>query len=55
MTLDEMREAARAIWASDDLEIDDEAAVSKMDANQGGDNGFWVAAWVWVPKESIDE
>jgi len=35
-------EAARAKYASDDLEIDDSPMISE------GDGGAWVAAWVWV-------
>lgn len=35
-------QTARAIWASDDLEIDDKPKVSPSEG------GAWVAAWVWV-------
>lgn len=38
--------AARQIWATDELEIDDEPVVSVSD-----DGGAWVAAWVWVSDE----
>lgn len=38
-----MREAAADRWASDDLEIDDEASESPTD-----DGGTWVSAWVYV-------
>ena len=31
--------------SDDDLEIDDEAETSEAD------DGTWVQAWVWVPKE----
>lgn len=42
-------EQARAQYANDDLEIDDNPAISK-----GGDgDGVWVAAWVWVSDEEI--
>ena len=34
---------ARAMYASDDVEIDDDAKVS------GSDLGAYVQAWVWVP------
>lgn len=34
---------ARRQYGSDDIEIDDNAAASR------GDDGFWVAAWVWLP------
>lgn len=44
--MNEMVRRARDIWASDDLEIDDHALVSECD------EGVWVAAWVWVPKEN---
>ena len=33
-------------WGSDDnIEIDDEAETSEAD------EGIWVQAWVWVPKD----
>jgi hypothetical protein len=35
------------LQTSDELEIDDEPAVSIVDDNGEG-NGAWVAAWVWV-------
>jgi len=38
-----LREAANQEWGSDDREIDDETPVSV------GDDGVWVAAWVWMP------
>jgi len=34
---------ARAMYASDDVEIDDDAKVSSSDL------GVYVQAWVWVP------
>lgn len=40
---DDLRQAARAAYGSDDIEIDDNAIVSR------GDDGAFVAAWVWVP------
>lgn len=51
-------EAARAIYVSDDLEIDDNPEVNV--AENGGDNGLWVSAWVWVyydddPDENADD
>lgn len=48
---DEEREAAANLHATDDLEIDDEASVSRAD------DGYWVSAWVWVPErdEAEDE
>jgi hypothetical protein len=43
----EIREAARARWVNDDLQIDEDAVVSLAE------EGAWVAAWVWVPEEEI--
>lgn len=40
----EQIEAARDIYASDDIEIDDDALLS----NGPEDSGYWVQAWVWV-------
>jgi hypothetical protein len=37
---------ARDEYASDDLEIDDNAVVST------GEDGSWVQAWVWVREEA---
>ena len=37
-----LRDMARDKYACDDLEIDDDAKTSR------GDDGAWVAAWVWV-------
>ena len=39
---------ARELYATDDVEIDDEPAVS------AGDDGAFVAAWVWVDAETCD-
>lgn len=36
---------ARSLYGTDDLEIDGDAKVSL------GENGAWIAAWVFVPKE----
>ena len=33
---------ARALYQEDDIEIDDDALVSRAE------DGFWVQAWVWV-------
>lgn len=46
--MNEMIVRAREIWASENLEIDDGALISESD------DGVWVAAWVWVPKEELD-
>jgi len=41
---------ARSIYASDDLEIDYDPALSEV--NEAGEpKGAWVAAWVWVNSE----
>jgi len=37
--------AANEIYASDDIELDDDATTSP--AEDG--SGCWVSAWVWVP------
>jgi hypothetical protein len=36
---------ARDIYACQDIQIEDNAATAE------GDDGTWVAAWVFVPKE----
>lgn len=41
----EQIEAARDEYGSDDIEIDDDAGTSSAD------DGTWVQAWVWLPKE----
>jgi len=44
MTNEQLIEAARSTYASDDIEIDENAQV-----NQTGDGtGHWVQAWVYV-------
>ena len=42
-----LRQVARDIYcdSSCDIEIDDDASLSE------GEEGTWVMAWVWVPKE----
>jgi hypothetical protein len=42
---------ARAVdlHASDDIELDDEAATAEAD------KGTWVAAWVWVPLPEAED
>lgn len=47
---EETRNRAREIWASDDLEIDEDAEV-----HEAGDSGRWVAAWVYVPNEDDED
>jgi hypothetical protein len=44
-------EEARKVWGSDDLEIDDDAKVSRT----GDQQGYWVQAWVYVPADTLDE
>lgn len=50
ITDEELLEMAREEYASDDIEINDGALVSR------GEDGAFVAAWVWVryPEEVID-
>jgi hypothetical protein len=38
-------DAARATYANDDIEIEDEAAVARAVA------GYWVSAWVWIAND----
>lgn len=47
-TLEEI-DAARIEYGNDDIQIDDDAAVSRAD------NGAWVSAWVWVPNNDGEE
>jgi hypothetical protein len=49
---EDVRNLARrqyAMGSSDDVEIDTDAVVSETD------DGWWVAAWVWVYKPLEDE
>lgn len=48
MTDAELIKKARAMYASDDVEIDDDAKVSSSDL------GVYVQAWVWVPYPEQD-
>lgn len=41
---DELRERAREMYGSDEVEVDGNAIVSS------GDGGHFVAAWLWVPE-----
>jgi hypothetical protein len=43
------REAAFDQYATDDIEIDDEPAISRAD------DGTWVAAWVWIADPEEEE
>jgi hypothetical protein len=42
-------EQAREDYAVDEIEIDDEPAVS------AGDDGRWVQAWLWVTNEEVED
>jgi len=42
---------AREIHQDDDCEIDDNARLSKP---EGGDEGAWVQAWVWVADSDFE-
>lgn len=48
-TNSEILQTARDLYACDDIQIDDGAALSETD------DGTWVAAWVWVPKPEDNE
>lgn len=48
MTREELIEKAREQWATDDIEIDDNAQT----VPSGNRSGHWVQAWVYV---EIDE
>ena len=41
---------ARSEWQNDDLEIDDDARVSRVGLSD--DVGHWVAAWVWMERDA---
>lgn len=46
-------EVARATYGSDEIEIDDEASISRSPGKaEGADEGTWVQAWVWVANEA---
>jgi hypothetical protein len=48
------RDAAKKLFHSEgELEIDAGAPVSKADPEDGGDEGAYVQAWVWVPDYEI--
>lgn len=44
-TTEAERNQARKLYQTDDIQIDDDAKASRAD------EGIWVQAWVWVPKE----
>lgn len=52
MTDEEARALAHEQWASDDLEIDDDAKISHVENKKGEEVNAWVQAWVWVEGET---
>lgn len=46
--MEDVIKTARDLYSCDDIAIDDGAALSETD------EGTWVAAWVWVPREAHD-
>lgn len=56
MTEDQARALAQENWASDDLEIDENAKVSLVEDQETGiHNAAWVQSWVWVTEENDEE
>lgn len=49
MTAERARELARQTYGSDEVEIDDDAVISK------GDNGVFVQAWLWIDEEEDED
>lgn len=47
-TRTELIQTARDMYQNDDVEIDDNAKLSRND-----EDGSWVAAWVWVRYEEV--
>jgi hypothetical protein len=45
---DQIKAIARDIWACDDIGVDEDARVIEVE------EGHWVSAWVWVPREVVD-
>jgi hypothetical protein len=43
---------ARRLWASEEIELDDDLGVSDVSPS---DTGAWVRAWVWVDNDDITE
>ena len=43
------RERHSHIWQEGEVELDDTAKLS-----EGGDNGTYVQAWVWVPFDGME-
>jgi hypothetical protein len=52
-TRKEMIAAARGLYQSDDIEIDDNAKLSRAEGNP--ENGAFVQAWVWVSDEEASQ
>lgn len=48
-TQDQRAAAMNIHYNGDELEIDDNAGISR------GDDGYWVQAWVWVPAQEDDD
>lgn len=46
-TVDQLRNSARGMYGTDDIEIDDDANISEADI------GSWVQAFVWVPRAEV--
>lgn len=53
LTDTEYREDARTIYASDDIDIDDTATVSR--SGEDDQDGAYVQAWVWVSHDRNQE
>jgi hypothetical protein len=50
------RRAANNEYASDDLQIDDDAKISLVSSHDESEQiGAWVQAWVWVMRGDLDE
>lgn len=49
MTDDQVREKARDLHGSTEVEVDADAELSV------GDDGTWVQAWVFVPKHEMED
>ena len=51
ITDSQYRKTAMRLYGSDDIEIDETSVASRTDISDGGDDGAWVKAWVWVTNE----
>ncbi len=52
-TRKQMIAAARGLYQSDDIEIDDNAKLSRAEGNP--DDGAFLQAWVWVSDEEASQ